>query len=48
MAHRASVFVVTSRAVVFFFSCGMQVLVTRPRVEPGPPALGMWSLWQAS
>ena len=37
----SSVFIVTSR--IFFFSCSMQVLVTRQRVEPGPLALGMWS-----
>ena len=36
-----SVFIVTSGS--FFFSCSMQVLITQPRVEPGPPALGMWS-----
>ena len=26
------------------FSCGMQDLVPRPGIEPGPPALGAWSL----
>ena len=25
-------------------SCGMQNLVPRPRIERGPPALGVWSL----
>ena len=27
-----------------FFSCGMQDLVPWPGIEPGPPALGTWSL----
>ena len=27
-----------------FFSCGMWDLVPRPRMEPGAPALGVWSL----
>ena len=25
-------------------SCGMQDLIPRPGIEPGPPALGAWSL----
>ena len=44
MAHRAFYVRFDKQDFFFFFSCSMQVLVTRPRVEPRPPALGMWSL----
>ena len=31
-------------AACWIFSCGMWDLVSRPRIEPGPPALGAQSL----
>ena len=33
-----------SLVVACGLSCGMWILVPQPGIEPGPPALGVWSL----
>ena len=47
-AHRKSSFFRTQNFLkinyaVMGLSCSMWDLVSRPGIEPGPPALGMWS-----